>query len=139
MNCLFTSVEIDALLIAQYYVGLVPEFSCDATPSPSPLPTPPPSGTDVFGITMLYPTLQNSLGWDSQHWNNGINRTLSNDIMSGNDPEDPTFWSEYRGSGTLTIDGNGMLIMAAANRGFISILIPAQGKQIPKCSLKMWK
>jgi hypothetical protein len=104
---------IDALLIAQYYVGLVQELSCGTTPAPTPTPG-GGTGKDVFGLTMLYPTLPGSLGWDSSHWDNGINRTLSNDIMSGNDPEDPTFWSEYRGSGTLTIDGNGMLIMGGS-------------------------
>jgi hypothetical protein len=112
VDCDGSADIIDALLVAQYYVGLVDEFDCG---SPTPGPTVPPgTDTDVFGITMLYPTLPGSLGWDSLHWANGIARTLDNDIMSGNDPEDPTFWSEYRGSGVLTIDGNGMLIMGGS-------------------------
>ncbi|MBN1696333.1 MAG: dockerin type I repeat-containing protein [Spirochaetales bacterium] len=112
VNCDSAINIVDALLVAQYYVGLVDEFPCSATP----VPTLPPGGTevDVFGITMFYPTLTSSLGWDSRHWDNGIERTLSNDIMSGNDPEDPTFWSEYRGSGVLTIDGRGMLTMGGS-------------------------
>ena len=112
VNCNATVDIVDALLIAQYYVGLIQDLPCGATTTPTPLP--PGTGIDVFGLSLLYPTLNGSLGWNSSHWNNGINRTLSNDIMSGNDPEDPTFWSEYRGSGVLTIDGNGMLTMGGS-------------------------
>jgi len=110
VNCDTAVNIVDALLIAQFYVGLTAEFSCGETPSA----TPSPAGQDLFGFTMLYPTLPGSLGWDSRHWNNGISRTLSYDIMSGNDPEDPTYWSEYRGTGVLTIDGNGILIMGGS-------------------------
>ncbi|MBN2534188.1 MAG: dockerin type I repeat-containing protein [Spirochaetales bacterium] len=133
-NCDGSVDIIDALLIAQYYVGLVGEFPCGATPSPSPVPT--DTGRDVFGITMLYPTLHGSPGWDSLHWNNGINRTLSYDIMSGNDPEDPTFWSEYRGSGTLTIDGNGMLIMGGSQPRIYINPYPGTGEANPEMFFK---
>lgn len=103
---------VDALLIAQFYVGLITEFPGQTQ---TPAPTLVPGGNeDIFGITMLYSTQPGSLGWDSTHWADGQSRTLSNDIMSGNDPNDPTFWSEYRGSGTLFIDGNGLLIMGGS-------------------------
>jgi len=69
-------------------------------------------GLDVFGITEFFATKKGSLPWDSSHWSNGVDRSLSSGNMAGKDPLDPTLWSEYRGDGDLHIDGQGVLTMS---------------------------
>jgi hypothetical protein len=103
---------VDALLIARYYVGLIDSFPGNsATPTSVPSATSVPgSGKDLFGITNLYQDAQATQEWNSLHWNNGIERTLSGSAGT-RDPYDPTGWSQYRGTGTLTFDGSGLLIM----------------------------
>ncbi|MBN2738999.1 MAG: hypothetical protein JXR70_18615 [Spirochaetales bacterium] len=132
VDCSSTINIVDALLIARFYVGLVVGFECD----PVMTPDPKEPGFDVFGIKAFYPTKAGSLGWDSRHWNNGINRTLSNDIMSGNDPEDPSFWSEYRGSGVLTIDGQGQLSMGGTQPRIYINPYPGQEEENPQMFFK---
>ncbi|MSQ07240.1 MAG: PKD domain-containing protein [Dehalococcoidia bacterium] len=61
-----------------------------------------------FGIVNKYPTVDGISTWDSLHWHNGVARTIS-----GRDtPYDPTGWSQFRGSGTLKVDGQGILTMS---------------------------
>lgn len=97
---------------------LVPPPSAPRTPTPAvrpeTTPTVPPTPTqtpvppwDVFGITMLYPTKPGTSTWNSSHWNNGVPRTLDREP----DPYDPTGWSHMRGTGDLTVDGEGGLTM----------------------------
>jgi hypothetical protein len=115
---------------------------CSATPaataSPTPVSatTPPASGKDVFGLTMLYPTLANSLSWDALHWNNGRSRTLSYDIQDGVDPDDPTTWSEYRGDGTLRIDGQGLLVMGGSEPRIYINPYPGESESNPQMFFK---
>jgi hypothetical protein len=65
------------------------------------------TGTDPFGIKMLYPTATGGPTWDSGHWSNGSQRVLNHGAV---DPADPTAWSHPTGSSSFTIDGNGLLI-----------------------------
>ncbi|MBD3242257.1 MAG: hypothetical protein GF331_16815 [Chitinivibrionales bacterium] len=64
---------------------------------------------DVFGLRQFHPTAPGTVEWTSAHWANGNARQIS-----GNDPDDPTGWSERRGSGTLLVDGNGILTMGGS-------------------------
>jgi hypothetical protein len=100
---------IDALLIAQYYVGLIDSFPGD-TPTPGPTTPPGTGGVDAFGITNLYPDVAGTQEWNSLHWDNGVERILSGSAGT-RDPYDPTGWSQYRGTGTLTFTGNVLLLM----------------------------
>ncbi len=61
---------------------------------------------DVFNIPELYPSAQPERAWDSRHWANGQQRDLSS---HGRDADDPKNWTQMRGSGNYTIDGNGIL------------------------------
>ena len=103
---------VDALLIAQYYVGLIDTFpGSSVTPIPTATPTAPPGdGRDAFGITHFYPDIPGNQEWNSLHWNNGNERILSGSAGT-RDPDDPTGWSQYRGTGTLTFNGNELLLM----------------------------
>ncbi len=67
-----------------------------------------PDVQDVFGIPMLFKSKPNFPGWDSRHWANGNSREVSS---INRDPEDPTGWSQKRGSGTFKLSGNGILEM----------------------------
>jgi len=77
----------------------------------SPLAAQPPAGAGAgaiineFGIHMAYPTRSGSREWNSLHWASGGPRVLSN----RDTPFDPTGWSQKRGTGILTIDGQGIL------------------------------
>ncbi|MBN2442341.1 MAG: dockerin type I repeat-containing protein [Spirochaetales bacterium] len=119
-----SSIDIvDALLIAQYYVGLIDRFPGEtATPLPTPSPTTVPGGNEVdaFGITNLYPDIPGVQEWNSLHWNNGIERTLSGSAGT-RDPYDPTGWSQYRGNGFLTFTGSGLLLMGGGGEPRIYI------------------
>lgn len=66
---------------------------------------------DVFGVSMLYPSAIGGGSWDSQHWSNGNTRVITG--VRDPDPDDPTGWSQLRGSGTpgLAIDGAGVMTM----------------------------
>ncbi len=45
---------------------------------------------DIFGITQMYPSKQGFIEWTSNHWNNGVDRT----IKYASDTYDPTDWTE---------------------------------------------
>ncbi len=142
VNCSSGADIVDALLIAQYYVGLIQSFPCSSTATPAqtatPAATPVPTSTgkDVFGITMMYPTLQGSKTWDALHWNNGHSRSLSYDIQDGIDPDDPTTWSEYRGDGTLLIDGLGVLFMGGGEPRIYINPYPGESETNPEMFFK---
>ncbi len=75
----------------------------------------PVSGIDSFGITQFYPTKSGYQDWESTLWNNGNPRNINNSFPFVNrDPDDLTGWSNRRGSGTLDIDGNGILTMGGS-------------------------
>ena len=62
---------------------------------------------DMFGVARLNTDATDPGGWDSLHWHNGTTRTLS-----GQDLEDVTGWSSNRGTGSLKIDGQGILTIS---------------------------
>lgn len=72
------------------------------------------NGTDLFGITQLYPSTDDSLSWNSQHWS-GVNYTLSQRI----DPNDPQGISGKRGTGTLTIGGSELAFSGSQPRIYV--------------------
>lgn len=78
------------------------------------------SQKDIFGITQIYPSKQGFIEWTSNHWNNGIDRT----IKYASDPYDPTDWTEDHSASSpgFHIDGNGMMTMSGTPRFHINPL-----------------
>lgn len=60
---------------------------------------------DKFGIMKLYETAPGGREWNS-NWDNGHARTWTD---QANDPDDPQFWTKWKGSGTWKTDGKGIL------------------------------
>jgi len=67
-----------------------------------------PSGIDVFGITELYPSAASPAVWSSEHWSGGDSYSMA----FGEDANDPSGLSGMRGDGTLTVTGDGELVMS---------------------------
>ncbi len=63
------------------------------------------SKLDKFGIKKLYQTDCNGREWYSK-WDNGHERKLNS---SSNDPDDPEFITKYKGTGSWSTDGHGIL------------------------------
>jgi hypothetical protein len=72
--------------------------------------------TDIFGVAQFYPSLTGTGEWNSNHWNNGIDRT----IKYASDPYDPTDWTEdHRGNTNgFHIDGVGVMDMSGGSPRF---------------------
>ncbi len=74
------------------------------------------AGLDVFGISKFYPTKSGSVEWTSEHWNNGIPRT----IKYQPDVYDPNDWTEDHSGNTngFVIDGAGIMRMTGSSPRF---------------------
>lgn len=66
--------------------------------------------TDKFGIAKLYETTLNGREWYSK-WDNGHARDWTDQY---NDPDDPEFWTKWKGVGSWYTDGNGILKISGA-------------------------
>lgn len=60
---------------------------------------------DIFGITKLYETEVGGREWFSK-WDNGLSRTWDD---NSNDPHDTEFITKWKGIGTYSTGGNGIL------------------------------
>ena len=67
---------------------------------------------DVFGITQMYPTVTAGLEWDSAWWNGDAHELT----VGGNnyDAADPLMLANQRGTGTVTVNGDGTLSMTGS-------------------------
>ncbi len=71
---------------------------------------------DKFGITKLYENDSGGREWISK-WDNGHARTWTD---QANDPDDPQFWTKWKGTGAWKTDGNGILsISGSAPRMYV--------------------
>jgi hypothetical protein len=87
--------------------------------------TSPQSEVDAFGIPVLRPSKASGPLWTSQHWAAGEPRTID-----GNDPSDPTGWSNRRGDTQLMeLDGAGVMSMGGAQPRFY--IQPKSGQKQP--------
>jgi hypothetical protein len=68
-----------------------------------------PAAADAFGTRQLYPTLDGGREWSS-NWGNGIARNITS---GSRDPHDAEFI--MRGTGSLTIDGQGIATMSGSS------------------------
>lgn len=67
---------------------------------------------DVFGITQMYPTVTAGLEWDSAWWNGDAHELT----VGGNnyDAADPLKLANQRGTGSVTVNGDGTLSMTGS-------------------------
>jgi hypothetical protein len=65
--------------------------------------------TDVFGHAIVFPTKEGGLEWDSSYWEGDAHELT----VGGNDfdPLDPLMLANQRGTGQVTVNGNGTLTM----------------------------
>jgi hypothetical protein len=71
--------------------------------------------TDIFGVSMLHPTLPDGAAWDSSTWSNGIVRSLTS---RQTDPYDGWF-TPTGSSGVTTILGDGTAKIVDSPRAYI--------------------
>lgn len=98
-----------------------PSLTIVPTPIPivtsQPSPSPITASIDKFGIAKLYPTVSGGREWFST-WDNGQARSW-NDTQD--DPDDPEFNTQNKGTGSWKVDGTGILkISGSAPRMYIT-------------------
>lgn len=69
------------------------------------------SPTNVFGITRMFPTTAGGLEWDSLYWDDEPHAMGGVGVV---DVADPLLLANRRGSGALTINGDGTLTMTGS-------------------------
>jgi hypothetical protein len=65
---------------------------------------------DPFGIEELYPSASTGALWTSEHWSGGSPYSID----TRSDPNDPLGISGMRGTGTLDVTGDGVLVMGGS-------------------------
>lgn len=63
---------------------------------------------DLFGITKLYPSAREGAEWTSAHY------VEAYEVAFGTDPRDPSGLSGARGTGTLSVQSDGQLVMSGS-------------------------